>query len=211
MTLNQIVYNIADIVDKTEIPHFVERLKFNVSYYRALLIRRDQERNTYLPEQFIQSFCLDMEKVDASECCDIKVDCIIMKSTKKLPSPIRLKNGSPLSYVGTIDNLKSYAPMSVGELPFISFSSFTANIARYFVQEGYLYIINAKPKKVNVKGIFEDPRDLLDFDCSGECYDDDAEYPITADMVQRITQSLLAGELQMVDRTDDGNAVRLQE
>ena len=196
MTLNEIVYNLADIVGKTDVPHFVERLKFNVMYYRALLIRRDQERNSYLPEQFMQSFCMEMEKV--------------MKSKKKLPSPIRLKNGSPLAYVGTIDNLKSYAPMSVGELPFIGSSPFTGKIARYFVQEEYLYIINAKPKKVNVKGIFEDPRDLLEFDCDGDCYSDDNAFPITADMVQRITQSLLAGELRMLT-PDDGGEVKVNE
>ena len=210
MTLNEIVYNLADIVGKTDVPHFVERLKFNVMYYRALLIRRDQERNSYLPEQFMQSFCMEMEKVDASQCCDIKVDCIVMKSKKKLPSRIRLKNGSPLAYVGTIDNLKSYAPMSVGELPFIGSSPFTGKIARYFVQEEYLYIINAKPKKVNVKGIFEDPRDLLEFDCDGDCYSDDNAFPITADMVQRITQSLLAGELRMLT-PDDGGEVKVNE
>lgn len=210
MTLNEIVYNLADIVGKQDVPHFVERLKFNVMYYRALLIRRDQERNSYLPEQFMQSFCMEMEKVDASQCCDIKVDCIIMKSKKKLPSPIRLKNGSPLAYVGTIDNLKSYAPMSVGELPFVSSSTFTGKIARYFVQEEYLYIINAKPLKVNVKGIFEDPRDLLEFDCDGDCYSDDSAFPITADMVQRITQSLLAGELRMLT-PDDGGEVKVNE
>jgi hypothetical protein len=210
MTLNEIVYNLADITGKTDVPHFLERLKFNVMYYRALLIRRDQERNTHLPEQFMQSFCMEMEKVNASECCDVEIDCIIMRSKKKLPSPIRLKNGSPLTYVGTLDNLKSYAPMSVGELPFIGHSTFTGKVARYFVQNDYLYIVNAKPIKVVVKGIFEDPRDLKDFDCDGDCYDDDNSFPITADMVQRITQSLLAGELQIL-LPGDGGEVKVNE
>jgi hypothetical protein len=133
-----------------------------------------------------------------------------MRSKQKLPSPIRLKNGSPFTYVGTLDNLKSYAPMSVGELPFIGHSSFTGKVARYFVQNDYLYIVNAKPIKVVVKGIFEDPRDLKDFDCDGDCYDDDNSFPITADMVQRITQALLAGELQIL-LPDDGGEVKVNE
>lgn len=208
MTLNQIVYNLADIVGKSDVPHFIERLKFNVKYYRALLIRRDQERNSYLPEQFMQSFCVNMIKVDASECCDVTVDCIIMRSEEKLPSAIRLKNGSPLTYVGTIDNLKSYAPMTVNELPYISHSTFTGRSARYFLQNGYLYVINSKAKKLTVKGIFEDPADIALYECVGDCYSDDSEFPITADMVQRITQSLLAGELQILS-PDDGAEVKV--
>lgn len=210
MTLNEIVYNLADIVGKTDTPHFIERLKFNVMYYRALLIRRDQERNSFIPEQFMQSLCVDMIKVDASECCDVTVDCVIMRSVKKLPSPIRLKAGSPFAYVGTIDNLKSYAPMSVGELPYVSHSTFTGHSARYFIQNGYLYIVNSKALKVAVKGIFEDPRDLMEYDCLEDCYSDDSQFPITADMVQRITQALLSGELQL--RTmDDGAEVKINE
>jgi len=208
MTLNEIVYNLADIVGKSDVPHFIERLKFNVKYYRAIFIRRDQERNSYLPEQFMQSFCVEMIKVDASECCNVTVDCIIMRSKEKLPAAIRLKNGSPLTYVGTIDNLKSFAPMTVGELPTISHSTFTGRTPRYFLQNGYLYVINSKAIKLTVKGIFEDPAEVANFECDGDCYSDDNAFPIAADMVQRITQSLLSGELQILNN-DDGGEVKV--
>lgn len=209
MTLNEISYNLAEIAGQTDTPHFIERLKFNVLYYRALLIKRDQERNSSMPEQFMQSLCIDMQKVNASECCDVSLDCIIMRSATKLPKAIHVKSGSPFRYVGTIDNLKPFAPMSVGGLPYISYSTYTGKAPKYFIQNGYLYVINSKAQKLNVKGIFEDPRELLDFECSGDCYSDDGEFPITAEMVQRITQAMMAGELNAT--TNDGAEIKVND
>ena len=45
MTLNEIAYNIADAAGRGTNAAYIERLKFQIKYYRSLLIRRDQERN----------------------------------------------------------------------------------------------------------------------------------------------------------------------
>ena len=44
MTLNEIAYNIADASGRGTNAAYIERLKFQIKYYRALLLRRDQER-----------------------------------------------------------------------------------------------------------------------------------------------------------------------
>ena len=66
--------------------------------------------------------------------------------------------------------------------------------------EDYLYIYNADSMKyVNVRGIFEDPTDLKNFNCdSSLCWDDDAPFPMPMDMVQAITAGLMQGELQIL-------------
>jgi hypothetical protein len=73
-----------------------------------------------------------------------------------------------------------------------------------------MYIYNADGLEyINVRGIFEDPKDVALFDCDGsDCYDDDTDYPLPADMLQAITQGILSTELVMLsgsmnDTTND--------
>lgn len=69
----------------------------------------------------------------------------------------------------------------------------------------YLYVYNADGlEKINVRGVFEDPRDLVDFkECTGGgCYsDDDHEFPIPMDMLNLINSGILNGELQLLSGT----------
>ena len=67
MTLNEIAYNIADASGRATNAAYIERLKFQIKYYRSLLIRRDQERNTYLPDQFIQTLEAPISIVNIAE------------------------------------------------------------------------------------------------------------------------------------------------
>ncbi len=209
MTLNEIAYNIADLAGKTDVPHFIERVKFNILYYRALLLRRDEDRNSRIPEQFLQSMCVPMEQVNASDCSGVSSDCNIMRSVDRIPNPVHIKRGNAFIYVGSVDNEKSYAPTTTSQLPYIQYSTFTANHPLYYIQDWYLYVVNSISQTIRVKGVFEDPRKLEVYNCEGEKFDDDSRFPCTADMVQRITASLVNGELQLVNNIDDGNEVNI--
>ncbi len=209
MTLNEIAYNIADLAGKTDVPQFIQRIKFNILYYRALLLRRDEDRNSRIPEQFLQTMCVPMTQVNASECVGISSDCNVMRSTERIPNPVHIKRGNAFTYVGSVDNLKSYAPTTTSQLPYIQYSTFTANKPLYYIEDWYLYIVNSITQTVKVKGAFEDPRIISGYNCDGTSYDDDSPFPCTADMVQRITTSIINGELQLVDVNDDGNEVNI--
>ena len=73
----------------------------------------------------------------------------------------------------------------------------------------YLYVFNAEGMEyVNIRGVFENPEDLSMYDCDGsDCYDDNSEYPLPADMLQAINSGLMQGELRMlgITRSDTTN------
>ena len=71
MTLNEIAYNILNLVRggrSSNNEHIsLSQIKFNVKYYRAMLIRRDFARNGMVTRHLEQDLgFLDLQKVDAS-------------------------------------------------------------------------------------------------------------------------------------------------
>ena len=68
--------------------------------------------------------------------------------------------------------------------------------------EDHLYLANPHEiGYVNVRGVFEDPQDVSNFnECeAGGCYDDSkTDFPISMDMLSLINQGILAGELRLL-------------
>ena len=76
MTLDEIAYNILNLLRKGRSSNdeliSIEQLKFNIKHYRAMYIRRDYARNGYVSNSLEQDLgCLELEKVDASKCCNL--------------------------------------------------------------------------------------------------------------------------------------------
>jgi hypothetical protein len=116
MTLNEIAYNIADASGRGTNAAYIERLKFQIKYYRALLIRRDQERNSYLPDAFIQTIEVPISAVtltssnatvltggDIDPTTSINSQTL-HKSDFQLPEPVRLKRSIPFFEVAYFQN-----------------------------------------------------------------------------------------------------------
>ena len=59
------------------------------------------------------------------------------------------------------------------------------------------------------EGYLKNPKDVALFDCdNSDCYNDNMDYPLPADMLQMITQGILSSELVMLsgsinDTTND--------
>ena len=84
MTLNEIAYNILNLVrgGRSSNNDYIStsQIKFNVKYYRAMLIRRDFARNGIITRHLEQDLgCLELIKVDASKCCRLPVDCAVYR------------------------------------------------------------------------------------------------------------------------------------
>jgi len=108
MTLNEIAYNIADASGRGTNAAYIERLKFQIKYYRALLIRRDQERNTYLPDQFIQTIEVPIAIVNINDSIEFSAAINgqgLHKSNSQIPDPVRLKRGVPFFQVAYFKNV----------------------------------------------------------------------------------------------------------
>jgi len=226
-TLKEISYNILNIMEGgrgTNSEYYsLRNIQFNVRYYRALLLRRDAEASLIDLQQFEQEFETPLTIVSTSEdnnaieLCDLFN--LILKSTLTVPRTVRIKNGYDLSWVGTAN--RNSIPLSrFYQTRHTEYDRYTSNGRRAYVLNTYLYITNdpgvtAIENNVDsdcfplsaavMRGVFEDP--LL---ITG--YTENSEYPISSDMIQRITQSLLNGEMKlMVDQPADTELVAVPD
>mgnify|MGYP003132411662 CR=1 FL=1 len=203
-TLNQIAFNIANAAGKNTDPVFVNRIKFQIEYFRALFLRRDAERNFGIPDAFIQTRVLDMEWVPAVEACGVSLPCQILKSKEKICTPINLKGQTGFVYVGAVGGSESFQYVSPEQVVYALQSKFTGNQTKYFYKDGYLYVTEGSPMCVEVRMACESPATGGEEGVEGlGCIDHDAEYPVTMDMVQRITEAIL-NQLQADTLQDNG-------
>lgn len=214
-TLNEIVYNIALQVDKGDDAVLLERLKFIVGYYRAQFIRQDQQRNHSLPTQFIQKLdCLEMEPASAMECCTAEdIGCEVWRTKRTIPRPVRIYDGNEFAYVGTVDAKEPYQRTTGVQAEYAKYSKWVPSQPRYIYTNDRIYVLNAHPTKILVKGVFEQPQELAGYVCCDNtaAFSEDKPYPISMDMIQRITQSILGTEMQLENRQNDSDEVQLSE
>lgn len=215
MTLNEIAYNILNLVRggrSSNNDHIsLDQIKFNVKYYRAMLIRRDFTRNGIITRHLEQDLgCIELQKVDASKCCNLPVDCAVYRSKVKIPRTVRFSFKDAITHVGDVTGLATIPMVEPHMVEYLPYDKYTKQQKKAYMIEDYLYIYNGDGLKfINVRGVFEDPEEVALFDCDGsDCYDDDSEFPIPMDMVQIITQGLMSGELMMLatsvnDTTND--------
>lgn len=196
-SLNEIAYNISTLLGKPFDQALLEQLKFQIAYYRAILIRRDFERNAFVTPQYVQSLgCVPVKEVDLSECPAHLTGYTLFRTVEALPAPIRLKNGNAFTYVGSIDRIRPYRQVSPEEIPYLNHARFAKGMPSFFYLNDHIYLYNVAPEVINVQGMFERPELAAEYwDEEGRpCYTDDSTYPVTADLIQAITQSILGGE-----------------
>ena len=215
MTLNEIAYNILNLARggrSSNNDHIsLDQIKFNVKYYRAMLIRRDFTRNGIITRHLEQDLgCIELQKVDASKCCNLPVDCAVYRSKVKIPRTVRFSFKDAITHVCDVTGLATIPMVEPHMVEYLPYDKYTKQQKKAYMIEDYLYIYNGDGLKfINVRGVFEDPEEVALFDCDGsDCYDDDSEFPIPMDMVQIITQGLMNGELMMLstsvnDTTND--------
>jgi len=192
MTLNELAYAQAELQGKSEDHTFIERMKFSIIGYRALLIRRDVARNASISRQYQQSFVLDgFEFHDLTDS---------ERSRIQLPVDVRLKNSNGITRVQGEDSGNIYYPCSVESLRYMEYSKFSSEQLRYFISEGYLHLHPCEDDLVRVTGIFEDPRKVPGYK------GDNFAFPIPADMAQQIAQAVLSTE---TNQPNDNNEVKI--
>ena len=217
-TLNEIVYNIALQVEKPDDTVLLERLKFMVGYYRAQFIRQDQKRNHSIPSQFIQK--LDEVSMSAQPAVDglsfMEFGCEVWRSSK-IPKPVRLYDGSTFAYVGTVDGKTPYQEVNGVQADYAAYGKYNKQYPRFWYKKELIYVFNTRPAAITIKGIFEQPQELfgdtanIDRTSPLDQLPEDREYPISMDMIQRITQSILATEMRVENRQNESDEVQLSE
>ena len=205
MTLNEIAYNILNLVRggrSNQSEHIsIDQIKFNIKHYRAMLIRRDYARNGKTTRHLEQDLgCLELEEVNPSKCCNLPVDCSVYRTKKKIPRTVRFNFKEAITYIGDVTGIERIPIVEASTVAYLPHDKYTGNRYKAYMIEDYLYVYNAKGLKyINVRGVFENPEDLKNFQCeNGTCWDDNSDFPMPMDMVQLVTNGMLSGELQML-------------
>tara|TARA_R110000787_G_scaffold93733_12_gene196048 strand:- start:1481 stop:2179 length:699 start_codon:yes stop_codon:yes gene_type:complete len=208
MTLDEIAYNILNLVrgGRTNVSEHISlaQIKFNVKYYRAMLIRRDYARNGNITRHLEQDLkCVKLKKVEGSKCCNLPSGVKVYKSIEPIPKTVRLNFKDAITHVGDITGLQTIPIVDAITVQWLPYDKYVRKEKRAYMIEDHLYIYNANGLEfINVRGIFEDPEDLAGYDCDGsDCYDEHSDYPIPMDMIQVITEGIASKELQMLAGT----------
>lgn len=208
-TLKTIVESIAFDFDEQFNHTFKESIKTDVINYRALLIRQDLERNNLSYTDYLQSYCVQLELVDKSECPCLAVGEYVLKSKQKIAKPIRLKtNGrSNFKFVGSITRSKAFTFATAHEINYLDALPFQDNVIYYTFINEYFYILNnIKPCKILLEYIPADP--TLINSCDDDLLPEDKEFPLPEDMISSIKKMI---KRDYDRKITDGEEVRINK
>jgi hypothetical protein len=207
-TLSEIAYDIMSniegtsrISDDSELS--IDQVYFKIHTTRAMLIRQDQAKGRSLSDNITQTLpCLEVTKVNASECCNITAPCELYRTKLQLPRAIETYQRDLIVRVGGVDITgPSWNYISLAHIPWAGISKWTKDSTKWFTKGGYVYIINPPPvTRISVTGVFEDPTDLAQYPtCSGQpCFSNDSnEYPLSSFMVPTLKQLVLEDLMRM--------------
>ena len=197
MTLRETAEYIAARLDKPNDFVLIQQLEYSIKIWRALLIRRDAEVNQE-SSLYLQGMEFDLIKVDQLDPCSAVVGCPVLRSKNRIPKPVRLKDGRLFKFVGEAGigtRKKIFSYVEPENLEYTKHNKFTANVIRYSYYNGYVYVFNnLLYRKINIEFVFENPEEFIS--CC-DCYSDDYEFPLPADMIQIIIQGILTNEFKL--------------
>ena len=219
-SLNEISYSLLNAVRGGRLSDdsliSMRQAKFWVKNTRMLLVKRDMDKNKDLDPELIQDLgCVEVELVDKAECCDIKTDCFILRTKKKIPKTISAKNYYNYIYLGTVDGNEQFQSSTYEAIKWSQYEKYTSKLPRYYPKDGRAYIINKDMlDNIRIRDIFEDPGEAQDFvTCDGEaCYSDDDRFPVPGWMIPMINDIVLSKELRIaaLSPNDERNDARQQ-
>tara|TARA_R100000908_G_C3752176_1_gene146686 strand:- start:629 stop:1342 length:714 start_codon:yes stop_codon:yes gene_type:complete len=207
MTLDELAYNLLNLIRggrQSQDEHIsLDQLKFNIKHYRAMFIRRDYAKHGFNSRHIEQDLgCLELIKVDATKCCNLpETGCDVYRTVKKIPKTVRYNFTEALSHIGDITGVGTIPFVPSNTVQWLPYDKYTKGKYKAYMIKDYLYIYNADGLKyINVRGVFEDPSDLAEFDCGpSSCYDDSAtDFPMPMDMIERVNSGLLSKELSLL-------------
>lgn len=196
MTLNQAAYYIAGTLNRPEDDVFVAEIKFAIKYYRSKLLRDDFHRNG-IDKSSVQSFVVPLINVDKSLTHLIEFDCDIKRTTDKVPISIKTKTNSPFLFVGGVGFSRSISYIETNQISNLHHDRFASENIKYFYENGYVYVINAKRiKYLQFQSYWENPEEVIDLIASdNNCYNDDQEFPLRQDLLMFIVNGILENRM----------------
>lgn len=222
ITLNEIAYDLLNLIragrSVASETITIDQVKFWVVNSRAQLIRNEANKQRTIDPELIQDLgCLEVEAIDAALCCNVSVDCNVVRTKMKIPGFIEINQKPLITRVGPINRTSpQYDLIPIERLPFEFQNKFTKNQIKSYIHGDYIYLAGHKDNPdvftlayVNVAGVFEDPRSIVDFECENEpCYTDDSSFKIKRWMIEQMKAQIVQLDLQTIagsftDKTSD--------
>lgn len=222
ITLNEIAYDLLNLIRAGRSVAgetiSIDQVKFWVVNTRAQLIRNEANKQRTIDPELVQDLgCLELETVDAALCCNISVDCNVVRTKKSIPGFIEVNQKPLITRVGPINRTApQYDFIPIERLPFEFQNKFTKNQIKSYIHGDHIYLAGHKDNidlftlsYVNILGVFEDPRTLSDFKCDNDaCYTDDSSFKIKRWMIEQMKSQILQLDLQTIagtftDKTSD--------
>lgn len=203
ITKRQLTYDILNSIrggkqsDDENISH--RQVGFWVDNTRALLIRRDLEKNRSVNPDLIQTICADVITVDGAECGCLTAGCTILRTRDKIPNALETYNKNLIMRVGpAVVGATPFSFISYERAQFANNNKYTKGITKAFLHNGYIYIIGTSPTlpflaHIAIDIVMESPEEAGNYtNCSnGEpCYTIDSRYPIAAWMVEPLKEMI---------------------
>ena len=213
MTYRELVYLILDEIKlNTDDAQFTEdHIVFLLNKYRAFILKqRYSDIKKYIPESNYQEICIDLIQTPAisGEPCE---GGTYLRSKIKIPYLIKI--GNPMLY--PIDYYQGdITYISRERMRYVGHNKYLQNIIYASLgPDGYLYFKSSNPQylyleKVKMLGIFEDPKEAINLQCSGEeetksCDILDYTFPIEEALVPPIVELVLKELINAEYRPED--------
>lgn len=198
-TRREIIYNLLNIIQSGRVSDdrsiSYRQIGFILDYKRAQYIRQDQTKNWFDMDTIYQDLgVLAMEEIDSAECCCFESGCTIYRTVKEIPKTLRFQLKYAIK-VNAINKTRRFEVVLPERFEFIGFTKFGRLTEAVFFLNNRLYTQDIAA--LNVRAVLEDPLDAKGFQCGEtECFNDDMEYPLPADMITLITNDIMNTEIR---------------
>jgi hypothetical protein len=212
-TFAEVIYTVKNLPragngDSRSNSYTDRQLAFIINYYRALLVKQYKDKGRYISPNYVQSLGkVEVQKASKHECCDLDNDIgdCIYRIVNPLPRPIDTNVLNLITYVGTVDGLKSWQRTTFNKVQFDKYAKYTANTVKWYELNNYIYIVAngiKNLKYINIQGIFEDPlaaNNYKDCGCEGEdCFKGyNFDYPMNSSDIPTIVKMIASTEYSM--------------
>lgn len=200
MTLNELVYDIKNLLKNgkgTDDDNLSkEQIAFWIRTVRSKLLRQEASKGYSVSDNVIQVLeCVPLELVDASDCCDLELNCALLRTVDEIPAPVQGTSGDMVfSILGP--NLRSIPVNQIPfeRVPYWGSGRFTGKEPVIFDYNKRMYLISQyNPGRINIRGIWADPEEAGNFtNCNNEpCFTWDSPYPVSDHMADDIKKIIL--------------------
>lgn len=197
MTLNELAYNVLNKLSggrSTNNSYIsLDQIKFNINYYRSLLLHRDLTKSQLQDDYFYQEIDVTIAESGTSK---------IFVSTKDVPDFVHMYYQTPVR-IYVEDYLYPLVTYNLHRMN--SYARATKDARRSYMLNNKLYVYEpladylgaGNNQKLKVRAIFENPTAAYVFNGIDEEAADDMPYPVSGDVAQRVSQSLINGDFEL--------------